>query len=72
MLTKIYDRIDQKMITNVDDLVAIHDLMPLLILQYGHSEKNTYFLSKIDEYLVERLYRATSAPTFSCIAERVQ
>lgn len=72
LLTKIYDRIDEKMIADYDDMLVLEQSMDYLMLRYGNSEKNEYFLTKIHDYLRERLYRATSSSTFVCINEHTQ
>ncbi len=72
LLTKVYDRIDELLETNPDRLVRVYDSMHLLQMRYGSNPKSNYFLTKITDYLTERLYRATHAPTFVCLADRVQ
>lgn len=72
LLTKIYDRIDEKMITDHHDLLMLEDSMNYLMMKYWTTEKNRYFLEKIQEYLIERLYYATTSSTFVCLQENVQ
>lgn len=72
LLTKIYDRIDAKFVSSHNDLLAVEQSMDYIMLRYGTSDKNTYFLEKIQNYLREKLYRATDASVFVCLDAVVQ
>ncbi len=72
LLTKIYDQIDNKLVTHPQSLVLIDENMPQLQVKYWTSEKNTYFLTKIWDYIKERLYVWVDADSFVCLQEKVQ
>lgn len=72
-LSGLYDRIDAHMEAwNTQKLLWVYDQLHKLDLLYGTTARNQYFLTKIEDYLTERLFRASTAPDFACIADRVQ
>lgn len=73
LLTSIYNSIDKKIASgDHKEMIALYEMMDALSIRYSNNEKSMYFLNKMDEYLGERLFRATKASDFVCLASHVQ
>lgn len=73
LLNNIYDAIDQKIAEgNSNQMLALYDMMEFFSVKYSSNEQSMYFVEKMEEYLRERLFRATDASTFVCLLSHVQ
>jgi len=73
LLTNVYNAIDEKIATgDHDQMLELYKMMDYLSIRYSGNEKSLYFVQKMDEYLGEKLFRATKASDFVCLPSYVQ